>query len=125
MLKGLMGLIGTGGSAPRIPGGDVGDVKHGRTYARYDGSQAPKTGYFARGGMADPEEEEEGEVSPELKLAAYELLECLDSSRYAGSDGKVGRAEAFARAMLAFVRLADEMPHVEGAHEEEDEGGEE
>lgn len=140
-MKGLMNLLGHPPRGDvRVPGGDTGDEKHGKTYARWDGSDAPATKYFAKGGkagsgrsyssrgpyfagggMVDPEDSVP-EVSPELKLAAYELLECLDSSRYSGPDGKSGRAEAFARAMLAFVRLADEAPHVEGEHEGEDDG---
>ncbi len=140
MARGLMSLLGhppSGGE--RVPGGETGDRKVGKTFARYDGADVPPTKYFARGGqagghsaagahgayfakggMADPEDHEP-EVTPELKLAAYELLECLDSSRFSGPDGgKGGRAEAFAKHMLAFVRLADEMPHEEGEHEEED-----
>lgn len=141
-MAGLMSLMG---GAPRgrarVPGGDVGDVKHGKTFARYDGSTAPATkyfarggaarsagglqraGYFAEGGMADPEDHLP-DVPPELKLAAYELLECLDSSRYSTPDGKSGRAEAVASKLLAFFRLADELPHEEGQHEPEEAGGE-
>ncbi len=131
MAHGLMGLMGGG------PRGDVRERSGTRDLARYNGRPVmPKTRYFAHGGrtaatahgkffaeggMVDPEDHAP-EVSPELKLAAYELLECLDSSRYSGPDGKSGRAEAFARAMLAFVRLSDEMPHVEGEHEGEGEG---
>lgn len=95
---------------PSVPGGG---------HERYAGGPPPHdiaTRYFAHGGEADGPE-----VSPELKLAAFELLECLDSGRY-GADGKGGRAEAFAKHLLAFVHLADEMPHAEGEHEEGGEG---
>lgn len=93
-----------------VPGGGGPD--------RYAGRGAAHTSLFARGGMADPEDHEP-EVPAELKLAAYELLECLDSSKYSGPDGHAGRAEAFASKLLAFVRLSDELPHEEGEHEEE------
>lgn len=141
--NGLMSLLGGAPrGAARIPGGETGDAKHGKTFARYDGSDAPATeyfsrggsaghsavgaqrrGYFAKGGMADPLECEP-EVSPELKLAAYELLEAFGSSSF--GDNKAGRAEAFAKALLTFVRLADAEPHEEGEHEgaEPDEGAE-
>ncbi len=124
-MAGIMSILGHAPQgAVRIPGGETGGRKFGRTYARYNGAQPRKTEYFARGGRADPEDEAP-EVPPELKLAAYELLEALDSSRYSSPDGKSGRAEAFACALLAFVRLADEMPHEEGKHEgEAAEGGE-
>lgn len=146
-MAGLMSLLGGAPrGAARVPGGEVGDTKRGRTFARYDGATPPATsyfakggqaghsavgaqraGYFAKGGMTDPKNEAP-EVSPELKLAAYELLEAFDSARFSGSDGKAGRAEAFACALLAFVRLADEQPHEEGEHTgdvEGDEGGDE
>lgn len=124
MAQGLMSLLGGAPTGrPRIPGGETGDVRRGRTFARYDGATPPGTKYFAKGGMADPSDEAP-EVSPELKLAAYELLEAFDSARFSGSDGKAGRAEAFARALLAFVRLADEQPHEEGEHTGDTEGDE-
>lgn len=78
---------------------------------------APKGGKkFAEGGMVDPEEkyEEEGfECSPELKLAAYEVMDALGVSFGGGGEE---RAEKVAKALFAFFQLADAEPHKEGAH---------
>lgn len=177
--RGLLSLLGSPPrGAPRIPGGEIGDRKVGKTFARYDGADVPPTRYFARGGfsrevgapgvssppripggglsryaghaaapasyfakggeaghsaasaqrsgyfakggeMKDPGED--GALSPELKLAAYEILECLNGSNYGPGD-KVGKAEAFGKHLLSFFHLAEEMPHEEGPHV--DEGGE-
>jgi len=77
---------------------------------------------YAEGGMAEEEgpenESTEGEdtsVSPEEKLAAYEILECIQG---AGGDSK-SKAESLAKSLKAFFLMVDSAPHVEGPHEGE------
>lgn len=121
MANGLFGLLGRPSGGAQRPGvrpaprsarpsfpGRPGVAQFGTPGG--PGGRTPAS--FAHGGDV----EGAPDVSPDLKLAAYELLECLDSSRYSGSDGKGGRAEAFAKALLAFVHLADAEPHSEGEH---------
>ena len=80
---------------------------------------------YAEGGMAEEEgpenESTEGEdtsVSPEEKLAAYEILECISGSINGVSDQK-SKAERLAKALKAFFLMVDAAPHAEGPHEGE------
>lgn len=77
-------------------------------------------GYAEGGKVEDPEEkmEEEGwECSPELKLAAYEVMDALGTGLGSGGEEK---AEKVAKALFAFFQLADAEPHKEGAHVDEE-----
>lgn len=121
MPNGLFGLLGARpGAAPR--GAPPARPAGARPFPvrQAAGGRPPFLGAprFAEGG--EVEEHKEPEVSPDLKLAAYELLECLDNHSY--GDDKGGRAEALARHLLAFFHLAEAQPHEEGPHT--DEGGE-
>ena len=79
----------------------------------------------AGGGLAEemsPEVEstepvEDTSVSPEEKLAAYEILECIQGS---GGDSK-SKAESLAKSLKAFFLMVDAAPHAEGPHEGETE----
>lgn len=70
---------------------------------------------LAKGGVVKGEDD--FCCSPELKLAAYEVLNYVGGF---GGDDKGERAEKFAKALVAFIHLADAEPHVEGKHMSED-----
>lgn len=82
---------------------------------------------MAGGGMAEetPSEVESTEpvedtsVTPEEKLAAYEILECIQG---AGGDSK-SKAERLAKSLKAFFLMVDAQPHTEGPHEGEESEG--
>ena len=78
---------------------------------------------MAEGGLAEEmgaedegsEPVEDTSVSPEEKLAAYEILECIQG---AGGDSK-SKAERLAKSLKAFFLMVESQPHAEGPHEGE------
>lgn len=80
-------------------------------------AKMPPLDRFAEGGMSEetPDEVESTEgdtdVSPDEKLAAYEILECINGGP--GGDSK-SRAERLAKSLKAFFLIVDAQPHQEG-----------
>jgi hypothetical protein len=83
--------------------------------------QRPKVQNFAEGGEvgeAEPETGGDTSVSPEEKLAAYDVLECIK-----GEGDSQGRAERLAKALKSFFLIVDSQPHEEGGEPAGMEGG--
>jgi hypothetical protein len=83
-------------------------------------AKMPPLDHFAGGGMSEetPDEVETAEpeagdpdISPDEKLAAYELLEAINGGP--GGDSK-SRAERVAKSLKSFFLIVDSQPHEEG-----------
>ncbi len=83
-------------------------------------AKLPPLDHFAEGGMAEetPSEVEPDEgdtdVSPEEKLAAYEIIEAIN-----GTGDPKSKAERLAKSLKAFFLMVDAQPHEEGGTGEE------
>jgi hypothetical protein len=78
----------------------------------------PSIGKYAEGGeVEEPEEQESDEsISPEEKLAAYEILDAMGGPM-GGPEGK-SRAVRLAKALKSFFLIVDSQPHTEGGEVE-------